>query len=186
MESSGTEYDVALQFVPPKFETERRFVAAELDYVRRRAAGAKHWSWPTLGIYGRKDWDKYARALVSYAHAMDRHEQDIEEGWLPFKIHVMNVGPHSDSQVAVKITVENGAISEHKQMPTRPQRLDGSGASPTSLRLPKIKGFLRYGIKIRRREMQATFRNSRPAIVPTWCGRRYTCIADHIPQYISS
>jgi hypothetical protein len=89
---------------------------------------------------------------------LDRHQQEIEDGWLPFKIHVMNVGPHDDSQVAVKVTVENGVISEHKQMPSRPPRLDGTGKSAAAnLRLPKIKGFFRYGIRIRRRELSATF-----------------------------
>lgn len=159
MEGAETEYDVALQVLPLKFDTERRWVAAELDYVRRRAAGAgRWWSLPSAGVYSKKDWNQYTRALVNYVHALDRHEQELEDGWLPFKIHVMNVGPHDDAQVAVTVSVENGAISEHKQMPSRPPRLDGSGrAAGTSLRLPNIKGFLRYGIKIRRHELSATF-----------------------------
>lgn len=159
MESTGTQYDIALQVCEPKFETERRYVAAELEYVRRQAAGARRWmSWPSLGVYNKKDWSQYERQLVNYAHALDQHEQEIEEGWLPFKIHIMNVGPRDDSQVAMKLLVENGAISVHKKAPDRPPRMDGGGSRQGSkLRLPKFKGFMRYGIKLRRREMQATF-----------------------------
>ena len=158
MESAGTEYDIALQIIPPQFDSERRFVAAELEYVRKQVAGAgRWWSAPSLGVYSQKDWHQYAQALEHYAHAMTHYEQEIEQGWLPFKIHVMNVGPHDDSQVVVKIAVENGAISHHKQLPSRPPRLDGTRGATSKLRLPKLKGFIRYGIKIRRRELSATF-----------------------------
>ena len=155
MENQSTHYDVALQVCEPKFATERRYVAAELEYVRRQSAGARKWlGWPSAGIYRRKDWDQYERQLVSYAHALDRHEQEIHDGWMPFKIHVMNAGPHADSKVLVRLHVEEGAFSEHKKSPVRPPRLDGRGKT-SGLKLPSASPELTNSLPLARRSGSA-------------------------------
>jgi hypothetical protein len=159
MESSRTHYEVALQVCEPKFDTERRYIEAELEFVQRQLTAAGRWmSLSSMGIYSRKDWVRYQHDLEHYAHALDQHKREIDEGWLPFKIHILNAGPHDDNQVSVRLEVENGAISTHKKAPNRPPRMDSRRAGPSSkLQLPHFGGFARSGVKIRRHDMQATF-----------------------------
>jgi hypothetical protein len=163
-QAEGTHYEVALQVVEPKFDTERRYVAAELDYVHRQISALdRKWrpvAWPSLGVYRKQDWQKYARELEGYAAALNRHEDEIEGGWLPFKIHVANTGPHDDSDVKVELTAELGTISAKKQAPVRPERLDGGGGGNSSRKrftLPKYGGFERRGVKIGRHDLSVLF-----------------------------
>lgn len=138
------------QVIEPDYELEKRYLKAELAFAKRKLATTRHsWpSWPNLGILARQDWQHYAHKLETYEHQLDKYAQAVQEGVLPVKFAVYNPTKHADNSVHVKVKIANGTISQTKQPPSRPERIDKGGHNLPKLTIPKITSFRRTGVRI--------------------------------------
>lgn len=143
----------------PDFKGERRYIRLERERAMRehdnlpeKAGLLTHKS---IGLFRRADWEEYIHKLDQYSAALDKHEEEIAEGLIPFQVLVTNHGNREDKNVWVHVTVENGEVDQKKKMPVRPERLDAAleGSSPW----PKITGFRRYGMAIKPHSIEAVF-----------------------------
>jgi hypothetical protein len=154
-----THYTVEALAKMPDFKGERRYIGLERQRAMRERDNlpekAGLLAGKSLGIFRRADWTDYIHELDRYGAALDKHEEEIAEGLIPFQVLVTNHGNRMDKSVWVHVTVENGEVDQKKKMPVRPERLDAAleGSSPW----PKITGFRRYGVAIKPHSLEAVF-----------------------------
>ena len=160
---SAQRYTVTLhEASSPHFDQERRYILAEKEYIQRqlKALGNRIWpffSYPGLNIFRPVDWKRYDHELDKYGHALDKHERGLGEEFIPFKLFVTNHGDEPDQNIEIHVAVEHGIVSE-KKAPERPKRIDAvKSPSKDHFRLPKPGGFLRSGIRIKPRSIEAKF-----------------------------
>lgn len=142
---------IMAQLSEPKYAEELKFLAAELDYVERmihRKRPLANLSWPSLGIFSRKDWRHYEHQLRQYANKLEKYAQGVDEGVLPVRFSVYNNAESDDARINVRLKVEHGRVDATRKAPERPARLDAR-PKPWKLKLPPLGlGFARSQIKI--------------------------------------
>lgn len=135
----------------PKYGDEWKFLAAELDYVDRMAHTKRplaKLSWPSVGIFSRKDWRHYEHELRQYAHKLDKYAKAVDDGVLPVRFSVYNNADADDRNIQVNLKVVHGRVDFTRKAPERPARLDAR-PKPWKLKLPPLGlSFSRRNIKL--------------------------------------
>lgn len=153
------QYWVVAKVCEPDYDAELRYLDMELAFVGRKLA-KRHHGWPSLpnlGFFTHHDWKDYEHRLKKYAHQLDAYAEDVEDGWLPVKFAVYNASGAPDHQIKVKVKVAAGTVSQSRQLPDRPDRLDAGSRPWLKLKLPPFNGFSRRNIKITPHGVAAEF-----------------------------
>jgi hypothetical protein len=156
------KYTVNARLKAPNFEVERRYALMEKQLAHREMEKlpARSWMWfsyPAVGLLRREDWRKYIHELEKYEHRLDRHQQEIRDGFRPLEFNVVHEGHRPDTDIYVHVMVEAGQIDAHKQAPKRPERIDGAPNKSTRHRFYGFENFVRRGIHIGRHGVEARF-----------------------------
>lgn len=155
------QYWVMAKVCEPKYEDERKFVAAEVAFAERRIAKHKEsafrWvSLPAFGVFHHKAWREYIHSLKHYEQQLGKYQDEVAAGVLPVKFAVQNAADEADAQVKIRVQVKDGRVDVDKKVPERPERLDGRGKH-TKISWPKVGGFSRSEIKITPHAIVAKF-----------------------------
>jgi hypothetical protein len=124
-------------------------IKAKQGLVTRVLNGA---SGPTL-----EDWRHYRHKLGSYLNTLDRYEAALDQGVVPFRVAVTNVGNQKDFHIAIAVKVHDGQLLLTRQLPSRPPRPEGH---QHTLEMPSynvFSGFMRSNVRIGRTSMSAMF-----------------------------
>lgn len=156
------EYSVIARPAIPDLSPELRYVLTEREYARREGAKLKgRWwpffSYPPMGIFRRKDWQRYEHALNTYEHKVNKHIEEMGDGLVPCSMVVHHEGPGTDRRILVKLRVEQGSFHIKKQAPKRPKRIDGAPDKSEKTSFGGYQGFVRRGIKMTAHHLQAEF-----------------------------
>ena len=155
-DAAEAHYWVMAQLCEPKYEAERKYLNAEMAYVKRALTKRKRVSLPVWGFFGHGDWRRYAHQLEQYGEHLAKYQREVEAGMLPVKFAIYNSAELPDTGIHVKISVKHGKINEGKQAPARPERLDSSG-KPWKIKFPWSRSFKRSGIKVTAHGVNAQF-----------------------------
>lgn len=157
-------YDYEVVAVPsgPEPDDERLFLLNETEHIDEALGSFKRQSWlkrqlletdgPTLD-----ELKHYRHKLGTYQNVIDRYEQAMASGIIPFRIVIANIGTHKDRHIRVKVRVRNGTILLTRQLPSRPQRPIGPQHVFERPSYQITSGFVRSGIRIGRTSLAANF-----------------------------
>jgi hypothetical protein len=154
-------FAVLARVTPPELNSERRYLMMEREVAKRELAKLPRRSWlpfsyPALGLFRRKDWQRYLHELDKFEKALDRHEHETQAGLTRLSFEVVNLSDDDDHDVKVHVMVSGGLVHEAKKPPVRPKRIDGA---PNKSERPKWHGlgFVRSDIHIGRHGVESQF-----------------------------
>jgi hypothetical protein len=167
MHEPDVHYAVELKIELPKLDSERQFLKLERQYIIQQLQKSDGESWRSwrpvkvsgLGVFRKQDWQAYEQALAHYERELDRYEGELEDGLIPFKIFVSNLGHDTDTDIGITVRVEDGIIHPARHAPERPERLDATALAVTASRpaWPSYSAFVRRSIKVGRQTLSAEF-----------------------------
>lgn len=158
------QFEVLAVTAGPDPDAERLFVLTETERINKLIAGYRK---PTLwrrlaegaaGLPRLEDLKHYRHKLASYKNTIDRYDQAMAEGLIPFRIVVANVGERRDFDIRTRVHVKDGDLHLTKTLPQRPERPDTYVQHVMEPSHVDLKSrFWRSDMKVGRRSMAARF-----------------------------
>jgi hypothetical protein len=155
-------YSVTVRDEVPDFEAERRYLATEREYARRRARKASNSWWlgllgPGLGVVRRGDWLKYLKQLDTYEQTLAKDARGADEGLIPCSFVVKHEGHEADHHIEIHVGVEGGRFRVGKKVPERPERVDGAPDYRPNRPQLGFHGFVRHHTRLDAHGLGAVF-----------------------------
>jgi len=154
-------YRVEARLDLPDFAAEHRYVVMETGLAEQEMAKCPRWlpfSYPDLGILRGSDWQRYIRELERYGRELERNEHEARQGLWPLVFVVINDAGQPDTNVRIRLKVENGQVLPKHKSPTRPHRVDGAPEqSSDATKLLRTRGFVRRHVRITAHAVEAEF-----------------------------
>ena len=158
-------FELILEWCGPNFDSEHRFIRLEAERAQREMDRFREH--PLAGqlvaiLFGQshETWKQYAHRLTKYKHVLERHEERLDDGLIPFKALVVNNSGRDLKRVTVTMEVEGGKFDYATHTPMRPTTPEGDRQRDrfaAVMSVPLFGRFARTNIQLEPKTISADF-----------------------------
>lgn len=157
-------FEVLAVTAGPDPDAERLYILTETERINKLIDNFRKptmWSRLAKGATGKpklEDLKHYRHKLASYRNTIDRYDQAMADGLIPFRIVIANTGQQRDFDIKIRVHIQDGDLHLAKTLPQRPLRVDSAVQhvmEPSTIDLSTH--FVRSDMRIGRRSLAARF-----------------------------